>query len=123
MEPYPHVALADNLTNTQITNIQEEYKARKMVWDIQSNSNRAIIAVLNLAAPHTYQRAVAGAIGTHNYRFTDDPKVVLQGLQDKYGQMTPAEKTKMEADWSAAWNPSEPIKIYLIDWRIVMCYQ
>ena len=29
----PHVTLADNLTDTQITNIQEEYKARKMVWD------------------------------------------------------------------------------------------
>ena len=25
--------------------------------------------------------------------------------------MTPAEKTKMEADWSAAWNPSEPIEL------------
>ena len=29
----PHVTLADNLNDTQITNIQEEYKARKMVWD------------------------------------------------------------------------------------------
>ena len=25
--------------------------------------------------------------------------------------MTPIEKTKMEADWSAAWNPSEPIEL------------
>ena len=25
--------------------------------------------------------------------------------------MTPTGKTKMEADWSAAWNPSEPIEL------------
>ena len=94
-----------------------------MVWDSHSNVNQAIITGLNLAVPRTYRRAVAGAVGTRNYWFTDDPKVILQGLQDNYGQMTPEEKTKMEVDWSAAWNPSEPIKIYLIDWRIVMCYQ
>ena len=46
--------LADNLTGTKITNIQDEYKARKMVWDSHSNVNRAIITGLNLAAPHTY---------------------------------------------------------------------
>ena len=109
--PGPHVMLADNLTDTQITNIQEEYKARKMVWNSQSNVKRAIIAGLNLVVPCTYRRVVAGAVGTCNYRFTDDPKVILQGLQDIYIQMTPAEKMKMEADWSAAWNPSEPIEI------------
>ena len=32
LNPGPRVTLADNLTDTQITNIQEEYKARKMVW-------------------------------------------------------------------------------------------
>ena len=52
--PGPHVTLADNLTDTQITNIQEEYKARKMVWNSQSNVNRAIIYGLNLAVPRTY---------------------------------------------------------------------
>ena len=75
-----------------------------MVWESQSNVNRAIISGLNLTAPLTYIRAVEGAVGTRNYRFTDDPKVILQGLQDNYSQMTPVEKTKMEADWSAAWN-------------------
>ena len=77
LNPGPHVTLADNLTDTQTTNIQEEYKARKMVWDSQSNVNMAIISVLNLAVPRTYRRAVAGAVGTRNYRFTDDPKVIL----------------------------------------------
>ena len=48
-----------------------------MVWDSQSNINIAIIAVPNLAVPHTYLRAVAGYVGTRNYRFTDDPKVIL----------------------------------------------
>ena len=66
LNPVPHVTLANNLTDTQITNIQEEYKARKMVWDNQSNVNRAIIAGLNLAVPRTYRRAVAGAVGTRN---------------------------------------------------------
>ena len=89
LNPGPHVTLADNLTDTQITNIQEEYKARKMVWDSQSNVNRAIIAGLNLALPRTYRRAVSGAVGTRYYRFTNDPKVIFQGLQDNYGQMTP----------------------------------
>ena len=107
----PHVTLTDNFTNTKITNIHEEYKARKLVWDSQSNVNRDIISGLNLAVPRTYRRAVAGAVGTRNYRFMDDPKVILQGLKDKYGQMKPTEKTKMEADWSAAWNLSEPIKL------------
>ena len=87
--PGPNFTLTDNLTDTQITNIQEEYKARKMVLDNQSNFNRSIIAGLNLSVPRTYQRAVAGAVGTRNYRFTDDPRVILQGLQDNYGQMTP----------------------------------
>ena len=73
-----------------------------MVWDSQSNVNRAIIAGLNLAVPRTYRRLVAVAVVTRNYRFMDDSKVILQGLQDNYGQMTPAEKTKMEVDWSAA---------------------
>ena len=111
LKPGPHVTLADNLTDTQITNIQEEYKARKMMFDSQSNVNRAIIAGFNLAVPRTYRRAVAGVVSTHNYRFTDKPKVILKVLQENYGQMTPTEKTKMEADWSAAWNPSEPIKL------------
>ena len=81
------------------------------MWGSQSNVNRAIIAGLNLAIPRTYRRAVSGAVGTCNYIFTDYPKVVLQGLQDNYGQMTPTEKTKMEVDWSAAWNPSERIEL------------
>ena len=63
LNPGPHVTLADNLTDTQTTNIQEEYKARKMVWDSQSNVNRAIIAGLNLTVPRKYRRAVAGAVG------------------------------------------------------------
>ena len=50
----PHVMLANNLMDTQITNIQEEYKARKMVWDSQYKVNRAIVAGLNLAVPRTY---------------------------------------------------------------------
>ena len=54
LNPGPHVTLAKKLADTQITNIQEEYKARKMVWDSQSNVNRAIIAGLNLAVPRTY---------------------------------------------------------------------
>ena len=54
LSPGPHVTLANNLTNTQITIIQEEYKTRKMVWDSQSTVNRAIITGLNLAIPHTY---------------------------------------------------------------------
>ena len=98
INPGPHVTLANNFIDTQITNIQEEYKARTMVRDSQSTVNRAIISGLNLAFPHTYRRAVVGAVGTRNYRFTDDPKVILQGLQDNYGQNTPTEKTKMEAD-------------------------
>ena len=77
-----------------------------MVWESQSNVNRAMITGLNLAIPRTYHRAVEGDVGTRTYRFTDDPKVILQGLQDNYGQMTPAGETKMVADWSAAWNPS-----------------
>ena len=82
-----------------------------MVWDSQSNVNRAIISGLNLAVPRTYRRSVAGTVGTRNYRFTYEPKDISQVLQDNYRQMTPAEETKMEADWSAAWNPSEPIKL------------
>ena len=62
----PHVTLTDNFTNTQITNIHEEYKARKMVWDSQFNVNRAIIAGFNLAVPRTYRRAVARAVGNRN---------------------------------------------------------
>ena len=69
-----------------------------MVWDSQYNFNRAITTGLNLAIPRTYWCAVSEALATRTYRFTDDPKVILQGLQDNYGQMTPAEKTKMEAD-------------------------
>ena len=120
LNPGPHVTLANNLTDTKITNIQEDYKARNMVWDSQTNINRAITAGLNLAVAHKYRQAVAGAVGTCNYRFMNDPKVVLQGLQDNYGQMMPIEKTKMEAEWSAAWNPSEPIEI-LFD-RFEDCY-
>ena len=111
LKPGPHVKLAENLTDTKIKNIQEEYKAREMVWDSQPNINLAIIAGLNLAVPRTYRQAVAGAVGTRKYIFTDDLKVILQGLQDEYGKMTPIEKTKMEADWSADWNPSELIEL------------
>ena len=48
-----------------------------MVWDNQSKVNIAIIAGLNLAVPRTYLRAVAGAVCTRNYMFTDNPKVIL----------------------------------------------
>ena len=91
-----------------------------MVWDSQSNVNRAIIAGLNLIVPRTYRRAVAGSVGTRNYRFTDDPEVIFQGLQENYRQMTPTEKTKKESDWSVAWNPSEPIGL-LFD-QLEYCY-
>ena len=64
--PGPNVTLSDNLNDTQITNMQEEYKARKMDWDSQYNVNIAIIAGLNLVVPHTYRRAVAGAVGRRN---------------------------------------------------------
>ena len=65
------------MTDTQITNIQEEYKSRKMVWDSHSNINRAIFTGLNLVVPRTYLLAVARAVGTGTYRFTDDPKIIL----------------------------------------------
>ena len=52
-----------------------------MVWDSQSNANRAIIAGLSLAVPRTYRRAVAGAVGTRNYRFMDDPKVICRAYK------------------------------------------
>ena len=65
--PRPHVTLANNLTGNQITNIQEEYKARKMVLDSQSNVSRAIISGLNLAFPRTYRHVVLEYVGTCNY--------------------------------------------------------
>ena len=63
---------------------------------------------------------MAGAVRTCNYIFTDDSKVILQGLQDNYRQMTPTEKTKMEAEWSATWNLLEPIEL-LFD-QLEDCY-
>ena len=82
-----------------------------MAWDIQSNINRVIIDGLNLTIPRIYRRTVAGSVGARNYIFTDYPKVILQGLQDNYGRMTPTEKMEMEDDWRTAWNPSEPIEM------------
>ena len=52
------------------------------------------------------QRDVGPAIHTH----MDDPRVILLGLQCRYGKRAPTEKEEATQQWGRPWNPSEPIE-------------
>ena len=90
------------------------------MYDSECNVHRAIINSLNVAVPRKYKRAIGNAIGVKIYRPTDSPKNILNNLRANCGKLGPTKKTENERKWSAAWNPSNPIK-ELFD-RLETCY-
>ena len=96
---HPNHDLTAELAKTE----QALWEANTKVYVNQQNVLRAIIDALNSAVPKSYRRAQGGNIGAVLYRVTDDPRTILDGLTDRYGRATPAEKRANEVKFNAPW--------------------
>ena len=82
---------------------QALWEANTKVYVNQQNVLRAIIDALNSAVPKSYRRTQGENIGAVLHRVTDDPRTILDGLTDRYGRATPAEKRANEVKFNAPW--------------------
>ena len=110
-DPGPHRKVDPQLNTAGQNDATVEYNFSKGVFDSEQNIRRAVIAQLNQAVPAAYRRN-KGGVGTREYRATDDPKEILDDLRKVYGKLTPTEKTTMENQWNAMWNPQTPVENY-----------
>ena len=96
------------------------FNANKKVYDSESNVRRAIIDEINAVVPRQYKCSGGTPIGSKMYKANDCPRTILNNLRSCYGRLAPIEKTQNEAQWSAPWNPSDPVED-LFD-RLEECY-
>ena len=72
---------------------------------------RAVNAKLNGAIPNRFKRSPdPSKIGSINFKASDCPQTIFDGLTARYGRPTPAKKTANEVLWSTGWNPQDPIE-------------
>ena len=84
---------------------------------------RAVTDTLNRVVPKAYRRLPGDGIGVAKYKASDDPRDILRGLRDRYGQMTPDEKRANDARFATAtgWNHANETIEELFD-RLEDCY-
>ena len=93
----------NNMDTDTARSEQTLWEANTKAYANQQNVLRAVVNVLNSAVPKSYQRAQGGNIGAVQYRVTDDPREILDGLTDRYGRATPAKKRTNERHFNAPW--------------------
>ena len=81
----------------------------------EQNIKAALAVAMNEAVDKAFRRLGRGAmVGNREYRPSDDIVASLRNLSQFYGRMSPQERTGMETNWSAPWNPGlVPIETYL----------
>ena len=66
---------------------------------------------LNGAIPKTFKQSPdQSRIGSINFKASDCPQTIYDGLKARYGRPTPAEKTANKVLWSTGWYPRDPIE-------------
>ena len=85
---------------------------KKRGWVLGGESSGHIICL---------DRTTTGdGIGVHVYRPTDCPRTILTSLRNRYGKATPTEKAQNETQFSALWNPQDPIEVLFL--RLEECF-
>ena len=116
--PGPYFEINEDWDEDEREQQERIYEAYKRAFNNQQNVKRAVNDALNIAVPRAYRRSTG--YGVKLYRPTDDPRAILNRLNEMYGKMTPQEKTEMERQWSAPWTPPDPVET-LFD-RLEECY-
>ena len=93
----------------QQRDLNVQFNVASNIYQSQENVRQAINNALTAAVPEAYRRA-GGEVGPAVYTPTDNPRVILMGLQRRYGTRTPAEKEEATTQWGSPWNPTEPIE-------------
>ena len=77
------------------------YGASHIVYESETNVYHTVNTKLNRAIPKRFKRSPDPTrIGTINYKASNCPGTIFDGLTTIYGRPTPAEKTANEALWS-----------------------
>ena len=117
----PHPDHPNGLTTEQARAEKSIWEANKEVFFSQQNMKRAIIDTLNRVVPKAYRRLPGNGIGVAKYKVSNDPRDILRGLRDRYGQMTPDEKRTNDARFAAGWNHANETIEEFFD-RLEDCY-
>ena len=100
-----------SLTREEQADAAVGYDANRIVYESETNIRRAVNAKLNGAIPKRFKRSPdQSRIGSINFKASDCPRTIFDGLTARYGRPTPAEKTANEVLWSTGWNPQDPIE-------------
>ena len=100
-----------SLTREEQADAAIAYDANRIVYELETNVHRAVNTKLNGAIPKRFKRSPdQSRIGSINFKASDCPRTIFDGLTARYSRPTPAEKTANEALWSTGWNPQDPIK-------------
>ena len=97
----PHPEFGTNLTPEQIKAEEAVYDARLRVHKNERVVKQAVIDCLNRSVPESYRRNQG--IGTRMYKISDDPRTIIAGLRERYGQATPEEKEQNERRFGQGW--------------------
>ena len=93
-DPGPHFIIDDTWDEDRKEKEELIFKANKKVFNNQQNVQCALIDALNVAVPRAYRRGTGANMGVKMYRPTDNPRDILNRLNDMYGRMTPQEKNQ-----------------------------
>lgn len=97
----PHPQFNTTLTPEQIKTEEAVYDARLRVHKNERVVKQAVIDCLNRSVPESYRRNKG--IGTRMYKISDDPRTIIAGLRERYGQATPEEKEQNERRFGQGW--------------------
>ena len=99
-----------SLTHEEQADAAVAYDDKRIVYKSKTNVQRAGNAKLNGAIPKRFKRIPDSTrIGSINFKASDCPPTIFDGVTARYARPTPAGKTANEALWSAGWNPQDPI--------------
>ena len=86
-DPGPYFNIDEDWDEDEKEQQERIYKAYKRAFNNQQNVKRAVNDALNIAVPRAYRRSTG--YGVKLYRPTDDPRAILDRLNEMYGKMTP----------------------------------
>jgi len=87
-----------SLTREEQADAAIPYDAKRIVYKSETNVRGAVNAKLNGAIPKRFKRSPDPTrISSINFKASDYPRTIFDGLTARYGRPTPAEKTANEA--------------------------
>ena len=74
--------------------VQYNFKSGMYEWN--EHIKASVIGGLNLSVPSVYRKGTDGGVGTRMYQTTNDPREIIRGLRQLYGQLSPKERETMD---------------------------